>query len=149
MGHLAQLNIARALAPLDSDLLAPFVAALDEINALADAAPGFRWRLEDTESDLPGATGIQAFDDPQVIVNLSVWDSRETLWDFVYSGEHLAVMRRRREWFGGLAESHLVLWCVAPGTEPSVEEAIARLDHLREQGPSPHAFTFKEPFADA
>jgi heme-degrading monooxygenase HmoA len=146
VGHLAQLNIARALAPLDSDLLAPFVAALDEINALADAAPGFRWRLEDGESDLPGAIGIQAFDDPQVIVNLSVWDSREALWDFVYSGDHLAVMRRRREWFGALGELHLVLWWVEPGTEPSIEESIARLEHLRAHGPTPHAFTFKESF---
>jgi len=149
VAHLAQLNIARALAPLDSEQLAPFVAALDEINALADAAPGFRWRLEDTESDLPGATGIQAFEDPLMIVNLSVWESREALWDFVYSGEHLAVMRRRRDWFAGLGASHLVLWWVPPGTEPAVEEAVARLEHLREHGPTAHAFTFKTTFDPA
>ena len=149
MRHLAQLNIARALAPLDSDRLAPFMAALDAVNALADAAPGFVWRLEDTDSDLPGATGIQAYEDPQMIVNLSVWTSRDALWDFVYSAEHVAVMRRRREWFGALGEPHLVLWWVPAGTTPTIEEAIARLDHLHAHGASLDAFTFKDAFAAA
>lgn len=145
MEHLAQLNVAHALAPLDSELLAPFLAAIDEVNALADTAPGFVWRLQDDASDLPGATGIQAYDDPQMIVNLSVWASREALWDFVYSGDHLAIMRRRREWFGALGDSHLVLWWVDRGEPPTVEESLARLDHLRAHGPTPHAFTFKDP----
>lgn len=144
--HLAQLNIAHARAPLDSPLLAPFLEAIDELNALADAAPGFVWRLEDDASDLPGATGIQAYDDPATIVNLSVWTSREALWDFTYSGAHLAIMRRRREWFHGIAAAHLVLWWVEPGTVPSVEDAVDRLEHLREHGPAPQAFTFKVPF---
>ena len=147
MHHLAQLNIARALAPLDSELLAPFVAAIDEVNALADTAPGFCWRLQDPESDLPGAVGIRAYDDPDMIVNLSVWSTREALWDFVHSAGHLAVMRRRGEWFGAVGAAHLVLWRVPPGTEPSIDEAAARLEHLREHGPSAHAFTFKAPFA--
>lgn len=144
MEHLAQLNVARALGPLDGELLAPFIAAIDEVNALADVAPGFVWRLQDDASELPGATGIQAYDDPLMIVNLSVWGSREALWEFVYSREHLAVMRRRREWFGALGESHLVLWWVAAGELPTVQESIARLDHLRAHGPTPHAFTFKD-----
>lgn len=144
MEHLAQLNVARALGPLDGELLAPFIAAIDEVNALADTAPGFVWRLQDDASDLPGATGIQAYADPLMLVNLSVWESSEALWDFVYSGEHLAIMRRRREWFGALAESHLVLWWIPAGTTPTVEQAVASLDHLREHGPSPRAFTFKQ-----
>lgn len=147
MQHLAQLNVARALGPLDGPRLAPFIAAIDEVNALADAAPGFVWRLQDTDSELPGATGIQAYDDPLMIVNLSVWTTCEALWDFVYSAGHLAVMRRRREWFGALADAHLVLWWVAAGTVPAIEEAAARLERLREHGPTADAFTFKQEFA--
>ena len=144
--HLAQLNVARALGPLDGPQLASFIAAIDEVNALAEAAPGFVWRLQDDASDLPGATGIQAYEDPLLIVNLSVWTMREALWDFVYSQGHLSFMRRRREWFERLGSSHLVLWWVPPGTEPTIDEAIARLDRLRAHGPTAEAFTFKQPF---
>jgi hypothetical protein len=143
--QLAQLNVARAVAPLDSAALAEFTAALEPVNALADAAPGFVWRLED-DSDAPGATGIRAYDDPWVIVNLSVWRDRASLWDFVYGGGHLDVMRRRREWFTALAEAHLVLWWIPAGHLPPVDEAMTRLEHLRAHGPTMHAFTFKREF---
>ena len=144
--HLAQLNVAHALAPLDGPVMAPFIDAIDEVNALAEAAPGFVWRLQDDAGDLPGATGIQAYEDPLMIVNLSVWTTREALWDFVYSPGHVRFMRRRREWFAALASSHLVLWWVAPGTEPTIDHAIARLDQLRAHGPTADGFTFKQPF---
>lgn len=145
--QLAQLNIAKAIAPLDSEPLASFMAAIDGVNALADGAPGFVWRLEDgTDDEHPGATGIRAYVDPWLIVNLSVWESRETLWDFVYGGGHLDVMRRRREWFTVLGESHLALWWIPAGEIPAIDDAVARLDHLRAHGPTPHAFTFKQPF---
>src|SRR4051795_4691297 len=98
--HLAQLNVARALEPLDTPLLAEFMAALEPVNALADGAEGFVWRLQSEEGD---ATSIRAGDDPLLIVNLSVWESLAPLWRFVYGGGHLEVMRRRREWFGELA----------------------------------------------
>lgn len=139
--QLAQLNIARALEPLDSTRLAGFQAALDPINALADAAPGFVWRLQDEAGD---ATGIRAYDDDQMIVNLSVWESRAALWDFAYASGHLDVLRRRREWFAGLAEVHLVLWWVPAGAIPTLDEAVARLDHLRRHGAGPLAFGFKD-----
>ena len=144
--QLAQLNIARAIAPLDSEPLASFMAAIDGVNALADAAPGFVWRLEEDDDEHPGATGIRAYEDPWLIVNLSVWESREALWDFAYGGGHLEVLRRRREWFSALGEAHLVLWWVPAGTIPSVENAVTRLDHLREHGSTPRAFTFKQPY---
>ena len=144
--HLAQLNIARALAPLDSEQLRPFMEALDGVNAAGDAAPGFVWRLDEEDDEHPGATGVRAYDDPLLIVNLTVWESREALWDFAYGGEHLAFMRRRREWFRALPEAHLALWWIPAGTIPQVEEAVARLDHLRAHGPTPHAFTFKQAF---
>jgi hypothetical protein len=142
-GHdLAQLNIGRTREPLDSPLLADFVAALDPINALADASPGFVWRLQTEEGD---ATSIRAFDDELMIVNMSVWESVEALWDFVYGGDHLAYMRRRREWFERI-EMHLVLWWVPQGHRPTVEEALQRLERLRLAGPGPEAFTFKHRF---
>jgi hypothetical protein len=141
--HLAQLNVARAVAPLDGPELAEFTAALEPVNAIADAAPGFVWRLED-ETDAPGATAIRPYADPWMLVNLSVWTSIDALWDFVYAGGHLEVMRRRREWFTRLTDPHLVLWWIPAGSLPTLDEAIARLEHLREHGPTPNAFTFKQ-----
>ena len=91
--HIAQLNIARAKAPLDMPLLADFVAQLDAVNALAEASPGFVWRLK---SDSGNATDIRAYDDPLMIVNMSVWESVESLFDFAYRTSHTKVMNRRK-----------------------------------------------------
>ncbi|WP_030167858.1 DUF3291 domain-containing protein, partial [Spirillospora albida] len=141
--HLAQFNLATLTAPLDSPALADFVALLDPVNALADAAPGFVWRL--TEEGEPDATGLRPAGH-DVIINYSVWESAETLWDFVYRTPHLDTMRRRREWFRRHAEAHLVLWWIPAGYTPTVEEAMERLAHLRGHGPSPRAFTFASAF---
>ena len=138
--HLAQLNIARLLAPLDSPQLAEFVANLEPVNALADAAPGFVWRLQTDEGD---ATSIRAFDDDMLIVNMSVWESVEALRAFVFGGEHRAVMAGRRQWFEKMAEPYTVLWWVEPGHVPTVEEARAKLEALRRDGPTDEAFTFR------
>jgi heme-degrading monooxygenase HmoA len=142
--HLAQINIALPREPLESPLLAEFVAALEPVNALADRSPGFVWRLQTEEGD---ATAIRAFGDHRLIVNMSVWESLEALRAFVYSGEHVAVMRRRREWFERMAEAFLALWWVPVGHIPTVEEAEERLDHLQAHGPTPHAFTFRQSYA--
>lgn len=141
--HLAQLNVALGQAVIDSPEMAEFVAHLERVNALADAAPGFVWRLQDESGD---ATAIRAYDDERMIVNLSVWESVEALWSFVYDGDHLAVMRRRREWFQRLPTAYVVLWWVPDGRIPTVEEAIGRLDQLEANGPTPQAFTFKQRF---
>jgi hypothetical protein len=141
--HVAQVNVARALAPLDAPLLADFVAALAPVNALADAAPGFVWRLQTEDGD---ATAVRIDDDPQVIVNLSVWTSLEALWAFVYGSAHVGVMQRRRQWFERPVEMHLALWWVPAGKVPTVAEAIARLTEHRHAGPAPRAFDFKQPF---
>jgi heme-degrading monooxygenase HmoA len=109
--HIAQVNLALPREPLDSELLREFVEALEPVNALADASPGFVWRLQTEDGD---ATAIRAFDDDRLIVNMSVWDSIEALRAFVYSGAHVAVMRRRREWFERI-ESHLALWWLPAG----------------------------------
>ena len=137
--HIAQLNVGRILAPTDSPQLAEFMAALDEINARAEATPGFIWRLQ---SDSGNATDIRVSADPSFLVNMSVWANIESLFDFVYRSAHTAVMARRREWFEKPTEAYQVLWWVPAGQVPSVREALERLDHLRQHGPTPQAFTF-------
>ena len=122
--------------------MAEFVALLDPVNALADDAPGFVWRLQ---ADDGNATSIRAFDDDVMIVNMSVWESIDALAEFVYRSGHLDVMRRRREWFAQV-RTHLVLWWIPAGEIPAVAEAQRRLEHLQAHGPTPHAFTFKARF---
>ncbi len=143
MYHLAEVNIARALAPLDDLLLAAFMAQLDAINALADASPGFVWRLQ---ADGGNATSIRAYDDERIIVNMTVWESLEALTAFVYASAHRPVMRRRREWFARFDGPYMALWWVPAGHRPDVVEAKDRLDHLRVHGPTPDAFTFARAF---
>jgi hypothetical protein len=142
--HIAQCNIAQLRAPIDSPELAEFVAALAPINAVADAAPGFVWRLQTEDGD---STAIRLFGDEMLIVNMSVWASIEDLVRFAYNSEHRDVMRRRREWFDRMREAYLVLWWIDAGTIPSVADAQARLEQLRRHGPSPEAFTFRSPFS--
>ena len=129
-------------APLDSPLMADFVAALDPINALADDAPGFVWRLATEDGN---ATAIRAFDDDALIVNMSVWESIEQLAAFVYRSGHLDVMRRRREWFEHV-RLHMALWWVPQGEIPTLAQAQERVAHLDARGPTPFAFTFKAQF---
>ena len=142
--HLAQLNIGRLLAEVDDPSVADFMDNLDAINALAEATPGFVWRLQTDEGN---ATAIRAFsDDPLMVLNLSVWESIESLADFAYRSAHTPFLRRRGEWFERLGEAYLVLWWIPAGTVPTVEEALDRLDHLKRFGPSDGAFTFRSPF---
>lgn len=141
--NLAQLNIARLVAPLESPALVDFVANLDRINALADDAPGFIWRLQTEDGD---ATGVKYFGD-DFIVNMSVWKDIQSLHDYVYRSGHIEVMRRRKEWFLKLKEAYMVLWWVPIGHVPSLEEAELKLEHLRMHGPTAQAFTFKKFFA--
>jgi Domain of unknown function (DUF3291) len=123
--------------------MAGFMAALEPINAIADDAPGFVWRLQDEAGD---ATAIRPFEDDSLMINMSVWESREALWRFVYDSEHLAVMRRRREWFERM-KVFMALWWIPAGTLPTLEDARERLAALEARGPTPYAFTFKQPFS--
>ncbi|NRQ35184.1 DUF3291 domain-containing protein [Nonomuraea sp. NN258] len=142
--HLAELNVAHLRAPIDSPEIAEFVALLEPINDLADAAPGFVWRLKESETD-PTATVIHGYGD-HLLINFSVWESLETLWDYVYRSEHLNVLRRRREWFLRMAEPYMVMWWVPEGVIPTLAEGMARLERLKAEGPSPAAFTFKDSY---
>jgi hypothetical protein len=141
--ELAQVNLARLVAPLTDPLLAEFVANLEPVNALADRAPGFVWRFQTDDGD---ATSIRPFDDDRILINFSVWKDLASLRDFVYGGGHNVVMKRRREWFEHMADAYLALWWIPSGHRPTVAEAAERVDHLKRSGPSPHAFTFRDPY---
>jgi hypothetical protein len=141
--HLAQLNVARLLAPTDSPIVADFMANLEPVNALAEAAPGFVWRIQTEAGD---ATSVRVDDDDLIIVNMSLWESAERLHDYAYRSDHRLVLARRKEWFEPAVKSHLVLWWVGVGHLPSVEEVMGRLALLRSSGPSADAFTFNAPF---
>ncbi len=141
--QLAQLNIGVIKGPMDSPVMADFKANLDRINALAERSPGFVWRLQTEEGD---ATAVRPFDDENMLVNMSVWESIETLNQYVYRSEHVELMRRRREWFERLDQAFLVLWWVPRGHAPTVAEAIERLQKLRDFGPTLQAFTFRTAF---
>ncbi|MEU5867727.1 MULTISPECIES: DUF3291 domain-containing protein [unclassified Nonomuraea] len=142
--HLAQLNVAHLRAPIDAPELAEFVALLEPVNAVADEAPGFVWRMKESESD-PTATVVHDFGD-HLLINFSVWESLQTLWDFTYRSVHLGVLRRRREWFLRVAEPYMVMWWVPEGHIPSLAEGMRRLERLRTEGPSPEAFTYKDSY---
>lgn len=141
--HLAQMNVGTLLHPIDDPRIADFVANLDAVNALADASPGFVWRLQ---SESGNATDIQTSDDPNFIVNMSVWESSEALFAFVYKSAHRLIMARRREWFAPPEGPYQVLWWVAAGHRPDVAEGLDRLRMLARGGPTQAAFTFKQSY---
>jgi Domain of unknown function (DUF3291) len=140
--ELAQLNIALMKHPLDAPEMADFVGNLARINAIADRAPGFVWRMQTEEGD---ATALRPLGE-HTLVNISVWRDVEALRDYVYRSAHVEVMRRRKEWFERMQESFFVLWWVRKGHRPSVAEAVAKLERLRAAGPTAQAFTFRQPF---
>ncbi|WP_339713120.1 DUF3291 domain-containing protein [uncultured Kriegella sp.] len=144
--HLAQVNIARLLAPIDSPVLLDFVNNLDRINKLAEQSPGFVWRLKGDDNN---ATALRIFEDDFLIVNMSVWESKDALFRFTYSSEHVKVLRRKKEWFYKMSDMHMALWYVKEGHEPSPDEAKKRLKYLNEMGESPYAFTFRSKYSVA
>ncbi|MEJ7800455.1 MAG: GNAT family N-acetyltransferase [Ilumatobacter sp.] len=139
--HVAQINIGVMVAPTDDPAVAEFMENLDRINAQADSAQGFVWRLQ-TESG--NATDIQIFPDPLRLVNMSVWESVEALKHYVYRTEHVEFFRRRAEWFEPDAK-RVALWTIAQGTTPDLTDAVRRIEFLERHGPSPYAFGFAKP----
>lgn len=141
--HLAQINVAKMLYPMDHPGMAAFVAQLDAVNALADRAPGFVWRASND------VTSLVELVEEDILVNMSVWKSVEALFDYTYKSAHAEVFRGRKSWFEMPAEAHLALWWVPGGHIPSVEEGNQRLVHLRRHGPTETAFTLKKRFSPA
>jgi hypothetical protein len=146
---LAQVNVGRLLAPVDSPLIAGFVALLDDVNAVADAAPGFVWRLQTEDGN---SMALRAFEsdaegaDGGILINMSVWESVETLGAFVYGDMHRAVLRRRREWFERMTDAYMAAWWIPRGHIPTIALAEDRVRYLRARGPTPYAFTLREHF---
>jgi hypothetical protein len=141
--QLAQINIGRLKAPVGAPEVSDFVDNLERINALAESQPGFVWRLVGAAGD---ATDIRPFDDTDILINMSVWESLESLAAFVYRTSHRDFMRRRGEWFEPLPV-YMALWWVAAGHHPAPAEAIERLRTLERLGPTAEAFTFMNPLA--
>ena len=141
--QLAQANIGRLRAPIDDPIMDGFRTQLDPVNALADSSPGFVWRLQTEDGN---AIAIRPFPDDRMAINMSVWDSLESLQQFVYRGDHVKSLRDRKQWFEPIEGPILVLWWVPAGHIPTVVEALERLEHLKVHGPTPLAFTFRQPF---
>ena len=141
--HLAELNIGRLLAPTDDPRVADFMGALDRVNGLGKRMPGFVWMMEGSGEPGTGNTENTVGGDPQAISNLTVWESVETLENFVWNTVHRTFYERRAEWFEVLGKMHFVLWRVPAGHRPTLDEGLARLAHLQEHGDSDEAFGWK------
>ncbi len=144
--HIAQLNIAQAKAPLDTPVMKDFVDNLEPVNAMAESSEGFIWRLKDEEGD---ATKIPIFNDPSLLVNMSVWASVESLKHFIFKTHHLTFLQRKGEWFEKMPMANQVLWWIQEDHIPTVAEAEQRLIYLRENGESPYAFSFRSKYEPA
>ena len=138
--HLAQINVGTLIEAEGHEKVSGFFDNLDRINALAEASDGFIWRLTDEESN--NATGIAIGTDPKALINISIWRDLEALRAFVYRTAHAQIMANRADWFIPHEDAFQALWWIAKGQIPTPEDALARLDHLRANGPSETAFTF-------
>ena len=143
--QLAQINIAQAKDEMDTETMSGFVNRLDEINALAEQSEGFVWRLKSDNGD---STSIRIFDDPLLLVNMSVWDDIESLKNYVYKSLHVELVRDREAWFDKIKATHQALWWVPSGHIPTTQEAKEVLELLRKNGPSQKAFTFGRAFPE-
>ena len=141
--HLAQLNVARALAPKESVAMSGFTDRLLEINTLAEQSDGFIWRLKDDAGD---ATAIRVFDDPDMLINMSVWKDLQSLRSFVYRSAHTELVRQREQWFESPVEVYQALWWIPVGEQPSLVQAREKLDLIQSNGPSAQAFDFANPY---
>ena len=139
---LAQLNVATARFDNDDPRFGGFMDNLTRINEFGDASPGAVWRYRDESG---AAIDTHAFTDPRILLNLTVWDDVESLWNFAYKTEHVDFLRRRAEWFETEIQPTTVLWWVPESHRPTPEEAVERLEHLRAHGSTPHAFSFRDP----
>jgi len=142
--HLAQLNIAKAKYSLEASEIKEFIDNLEPVNIIAESSDGFIWRLKDENGD---ATNIKAFSEPSIIVNMSVWSSTDALKNFMFRSHHRDFLRRKKEWFHNIPDDSYVLWWVPIGHIPTIEEAVEKLELLRNNGDTPNAFTFKSNFS--
>lgn len=141
--HIAQVNVGRIRAELSDPVMAGFVGRLDEINALADAAPGFVWRLQ---NEAGNNTYLRPYADERMLLNMSVWETVEALRNYVYKTVHVELIRQRQLWFEKFDGAISALWWVPAGHIPGGAEAKKRLEYLDLHGPSQFSFTFQTVF---
>jgi hypothetical protein len=135
--HLAQLNIGRIRYEIVDPRMADFTNNLAMVNALAERTPGFVWRFIDESGN---STSTRPYADSRIAINLTMWENVGALEHFVYQTIHKRFYGRRAEWFEHFENAYFVMWWVPVGRRPTVEEALARLEHLRQEGPSDYAF---------
>ena len=140
--YLAQVNIAKRLAPLDDPIMQDFVNNVDKINTIADLSSGFIWRLKDEDK----GEAVSVFQDDTLVINMSVWKDLESLFNYTYKSGHIAVFKRKKEWFTKMKMMHMAFWYVPEGYEPTFIDAKNRLDYLNVHGDTPYAFSFKSKF---
>ena len=136
--YLAQLNVGHIRYATDDPRMAEFMGQLDAVNALAERSPGFVWRLKDDASN--NATNILVSPDPHFLINMSVWETPEQLEHFVWNTVHKRIYQKKGNWFAPMATPHFVMWWISAGHTPTPAEALERLGHLTQHGPSDHAF---------
>ncbi len=136
--QLAQLNVGHIRYPTDDPRVAEFMNALDAVNALAERSPGFVWRFKDDASN--NATNVLVTPDPTFLINMSVWETPAELEHFVWNTVHKRIYMKKGNWFEPMTKPHFVMWWIPAGHIPTPQEALARLDHLTQHGPSDHAF---------
>jgi hypothetical protein len=141
--QLAQINIAKMLAPANDPIMADFMANLERIYDVAFTWDGFIWMYKPEENN---NQSLRIFDDDFLITNLSVWASAEVLFDYVYKSDHVEIFKRRKEWFEKIPEIYMALWYIPAGQKPTPDEARDRLLYLRQHGETPYAFSFKKRF---
>lgn len=140
--NLAQVNIAKRLAPMDDPIMRDFVNNLDKINAIADVSDGFVWRMQDEDKD----EGALVFQDDALLINISVWKNLESLFSYTYNSGHIEVLKRKKEWFGKMEMKHMAFWYIKEDAIPTFQDAKNRIDYLNMHGSTPYAFTFKKQF---
>lgn len=138
--HLAELNIGRLIAPTDDPRVQEFMDNLDRVNGLGKRMPGFVWMMEGSGEPGTGNTENNIGDDPQFVANLTVWQDAPSLERFVWGTIHKQFYDRRAEWFEILGAMHFVMWWVPEGHQPTLEEGLERLEHLKLHGDTDHAF---------
>ncbi|WP_406683649.1 DUF3291 domain-containing protein [Seonamhaeicola sp. MEBiC1930] len=141
--YLAQVNVAKRLAPMDDPIMQDFINNVDRINTIADEAEGFVWRMKDEDKDL----GAKIFQDETLLINMSVWTDIDALFNYTYKTGHLEVFKRKKEWFSKVQMKHMAFWYVPVGYQPNFYDAKERLDYLNTNGDTPYSFTFKKRFS--
>ncbi len=143
--HIAEINIARMKGvDINDPIMKEFVENLDAVNQVAESSEGFVWRLKDDNNN---ATSLNPYDDEQVIINVSVWQSIETLENFMYKTFHSEFLKRRKEWFVAYGTAHTAMWWVPAEHTPTLQEAVDKLDYLQKNGASADSFDFRNKFS--